>query len=71
MADKREMTTARMVRVRKSGLQIDALNEDLQNQISLLDDDELAVLESVKAKLNKNLPDNLKAAADVVGGFVW
>ena len=71
MAEARSLTQARTVRIRKSGLQVEALSEDLKAQVALLDDDELAVLEAVKEKLNSNLSDALKRAADTVGGFVW
>jgi hypothetical protein len=71
MADIKGLSSARAVRVRKTGLHFDALNDELRAQIALLDDDELAVLESVKAKLNRGLAENLKEAADTIGGFVW
>lgn len=71
MTDKRSLSQARTVRIRKSGLQIDALSDELKAQVALLDDDEIAVLESVKAKLNRDLAEDLKNAADTVGGFVW
>lgn len=71
MPASRELTSARTLRIRKSGLQIDALSDELKAQVALLDDDEIAVLESVKAKLNQGLAENLKNAADTVGGFVW
>lgn len=51
----KDLTQARMIRVCNSGLQVDALSDELRARISLLDDDELAVLESVKAKLNSGL----------------
>lgn len=68
---KKELTQARLVRVRRSGLQIDALSDELKAQVALLDDDELAVIEAVKLKLNSGLDEKLKNAADTVGGFVW
>ncbi|MET0391379.1 MAG: aroma-sacti cluster domain-containing protein [Polyangiales bacterium] len=73
MADekKTDSSLARTVRLRNSGLQIEALNASLQAQLALLDDDELAVLESIKSKLNSGLDERLKQAADTVGGFVW
>ncbi|MDC0670582.1 aroma-sacti cluster domain-containing protein [Nannocystis radixulma] len=68
---KLDLATAKAIRLRNSGLQFDALNEDLRKQVALLDDDELAVLNSIKGKLNSGLPEKLKQAADTVGGFVW
>jgi hypothetical protein len=65
------ITQARATRLRSAGLNVDALSPDLQARVSLLDDDEIAVLESVKAKLNSGLAAQLRAAADTVGGFVW
>jgi hypothetical protein len=65
------MSPARAVRVRASFGQVDALSDKLKSRIALLDDDELAVLQSVKEKLNAGLEANLKAAADTIGGFVW
>lgn len=71
MPEIKGMSQARAVRVRSSGLQIDALSDDLKAQIALLDEDEIAVLVAVKAKLNRGLSEELKNAADTVGGFVW
>lgn len=67
------MSSARAVRVRATGaaFQMDALSDSLKSQVALLDDDELAVLTSIKAKLNNGLDEKLKRAADTVGGFVW
>lgn len=62
---------ARLVRLGDMGLNPDILNNELKAKISLLDDDELAVLASIKAKLNSGLSARLKAGADTVGGFVW
>ncbi|MFN4329922.1 MAG: aroma-sacti cluster domain-containing protein [Limnobacter sp.] len=72
MSDEK-LTSARAIRVRSSGagLQLDALNDNLKAQVALLDDDELAVLTAIKAKLNQGLEEKLKRAADTVGGFVW
>ncbi len=57
-----------MIRVCNSGLQVDALSDELRARISLLDDDELAVLESVKAKLNSGLGYSLSINyPDVIG----
>ena len=67
----KDISNARALRIRKSGFQLEALNDDLKAQVALLDDDELAVLESVKEKLNRGLAENLKAAADTVGGLIW
>ena len=73
MADEKitEVSLARAVRLRNSGLQIDALSDTLKARLDLLDPDEIAVIESIKAKLNSGLDEKLKAAADTVGGFVW
>jgi hypothetical protein len=67
----KDISNARALRIRKSGFQIEALSDELKAQVALLDDDEIAVLESVKEKLNRGLAENLKNAADTVGGFVW
>mgnify|MGYP001597264393 CR=1 FL=1 len=67
----KDLTQARLVRVRRGGLQIDALSEELKAQVALLDEDELAVIEAIKHKLNSGLDEKLKNAADTVGGFVW
>ncbi|MDH4394105.1 MAG: hypothetical protein QE278_00370 [Limnobacter sp.] len=71
--EKVNMSSARSVRVRSTGaaFQLDALSDQLKSQVALLDDDELAVLGSIKAKLNNGLDEKLKRAADTVGGFVW
>jgi hypothetical protein len=65
------LSATRSVRLRGVGVQIDALNDTLKAQLSLLDDDELAVLQSIHDKLNSGLDERLKEAADTVGGFVW
>lgn len=72
MSDEK-ISTTRAVRVRATGaaFQLDALNDNLKAQVALLDDDELAVLASIKNKLNSGLDEKLKKAADTVGGFVW
>lgn len=72
-SEKSSMSAARSLRVRSTGaaFQMDALSDNLKAQVSLLDDDELAVLSSIKAKLNSGLDERLKKAADTVGGFVW
>ena len=63
--------TARTVRLRNAGLHVEALNDALKARLAVLDDDELAVLQSVKEKLNSGLDASLRAAADTVGGFIW
>ncbi|MCR2746895.1 aroma-sacti cluster domain-containing protein [Limnobacter parvus] len=71
--EKASMSSARAVRIRSSGVvfQMDALSDNLKAQVALLDDDELAVLSSIKLKLNSGLDEKIKRAADTVGGFVW
>lgn len=71
--EKQSMSSARSIRVRSTGaaFQMDALSDNLKAQVALLDDDELAVLSSIKLKLNSGLDEKLKRAADTVGGFVW
>lgn len=71
--EKGSISSARAVRIRSSGVafQMDALSDNLKAQVALLDDDELAVLSAIKAKLNSGLDEKLKRAADTVGGFVW
>ena len=61
------------MRVKATGaaFQLDALSDNLKAQVAKLDDDELAVLTSIKSKLNSGLDEKLKNAADTVGGFVW
>ena len=74
MADKRsfsKMTIARELRVKTVVPQVAGLSDDLKNQLSRLDDDELAVLGAIKEKLNEGLSDELAQAVDTVGGFVW
>lgn len=72
MADKRtDLTLAKTVRLRNTGVQIDVLSDDLKARLAVLDDDEIAVLSSIKAKLNSGLDAKLAEAADTVGGFVW
>lgn len=70
MAEKK-MSPARSVRLRTAGLHVDALNDTLKARVAELDEDEIAVLASVKAKLNSQLDTDLGNAADTVGGFVW
>lgn len=65
-----ELTT-RLVRLEATEDQVAALSPKLQAQLALLDDDEIAVLESIKTKLNSGLDLKLKRAAGTVGGFVW
>lgn len=62
---------ARLVRLQATQAQTAALSPALQAKLALLNDDEIAVLESIKSKLNSDLDAGLKAAADTVGGFVW
>jgi hypothetical protein len=71
--DKDTISSARAIRVKATGaaFQMDALSDSLRAQVALLDDDELAVLGAVKAKLNSGLNEKLRRAADTVGGFVW
>ena len=71
--DKPSMSSARAMRVKSTGVafQMDALSDNLKAQVAKLDDDELAVLTSIKSKLNSGLDEKLKNAADTVGGFVW
>jgi hypothetical protein len=66
-----ELSLARSVRLRNSGLKVEALNDNLKARLALLDEDELRVVEQIKEKLNRNLADAVKEAADTVGGFVW
>ena len=66
-----ELSLARSVRLRNSGLKVEALNDNLKSRLALLDEDELRVVEQIKEKLNRNLADAVKEAADTVGGFVW
>lgn len=70
MAKEKDLTT-RMVRLSAVEDQVAALSEPLQAQLSLLDEDEIAVLASIKTKLNSGLDERLKRAAGTVGGFVW
>ena len=65
------ISQARAVRLRGMGVHVDVMNDQLKAQIAQLDDDELAVLATVKAKLNNGLNDTMKNAAGSVGGFVW
>ncbi|BET26018.1 hypothetical protein EV673_0884 [Limnobacter thiooxidans] len=71
--EKTGMSSARSMRVKATGaaFQLDALSDNLKAQVAKLDDDELAVLTSIKSKLNSGLDEKLKNAADTVGGFVW
>lgn len=75
MADKiikaNELVRAVRVKNSKVGRQFDALNQTLQARLSILDEDELKVLDSIKDKLNEGLNDAAREAADTVGGFVW
>lgn len=58
-------------RLRAAGLPVDALHPRLAEQLRTLDDAELQFLGSIKNKLNSGLDDQLRQAADTVGGFVW
>ena len=71
--EKTGMSSARSMRVKATGaaFQLDVLSDNLKAQVAKLDDDELAVLTSIKSKLNSGLDEKLKNAADTVGGFVW
>jgi hypothetical protein len=66
-----DLDLARKLRIREMGKQVDALNTELQGQVQLLSQDELAVLASIKRKLNADLSPDLQEAANTVGGFVW
>lgn len=65
------LSAAKVVRLRNTGVQVDALSDSLKARLALLDDDEIAVLDSIKVKLNSGLSDAIRRAADTVGGFVW
>lgn len=65
------LSTSKAIRLRNLGLPVDALNDSLKNQLAQLDEDELAVISSIKAKLNSGLDEGLLDAATTVGGFVW
>ncbi len=65
------MSLARSVRLRNSGLKVEALSDNLKARLALLDEDELRVVEQIKQKLNRDLAESVKDAADTVGGFVW
>jgi len=59
------------LRLRNAGFPTDALSDDFKKRVELLDENELKMLESIKLKLNKDLSDEARRAADTVGGFVW
>ena len=67
----KELSTAKSLRLRETSVQITALSDNMKGRLATLDDDEIAVLNSIKAKLNSGLSDLEKVAADTVGGFVW
>ena len=74
MAEKlkrKDLSVARELRVRTAIPQVVGLSDELKMQVSQLNEDELAVLKDIKSKLNDGLTDDLAAAADTVGGFVW
>jgi hypothetical protein len=56
---------------RTFGPVVDTFSDELKSQLSLLDDDEIRVLVSIKAKLNSGLPAQLQSAVDAVGVIVW
>jgi len=62
---------AGLERLRAIGVPVDALHPQLVEQLQTLDDTELQFLGSIKTKLNSGLDDQLRQAADTVGGFVW
>lgn len=62
--------TKRVVRLQATH-QVAVLSEPLQAQLELLDEDKIAILGSIKEKLNSGLEAKLKDAAGTVGGFVW
>lgn len=75
MAEKQKfepvLSNARMIRLRVAGMHADALSSELQARLAVLDDDEIAVLSSIKQKLDAGLDGPMREAADTVGGFVW
>lgn len=66
-----EVGDKRLQRLVAVGVPVDALNRQLVQQLSTLDDDEIRTIVEIKAKLNTGLDPRLKNAADTVGGFVW
>ena len=68
---RRKVSDAKLTKLRSAGIHMEAFSEDLQRQVSQLDEKELAVLVSIKRKLNDGLAEDLRVAADTVGGFVW
>ena len=70
MSDERT-PAARLVRLQAFENQTLALSAPLQAQLQLLNEDEIAVLEGIKKKLNDGLDPKLKVSAGTVGGFVW
>ncbi|WP_164114632.1 hypothetical protein [Sphingorhabdus sp. Alg239-R122] len=66
-----DMSAARELRIKSAIPQFAVLSEELRDQASRLDADELAVLGEIKNKLNEGLSADLAAKADTVGGFVW
>jgi hypothetical protein len=66
-----EFSEGRLERLKRVGVPVYALNDQLVRQLDLLDDDEIRAIVSIKEKLNSGLDERLKEAADVVGGFVW
>ena len=67
-----ELSPAKDLILRKTfGSGLDVYTNEVKSQIALLDEDEIKVLASIKAKLNSGLSDKLRSAASDVGVIVW
>jgi hypothetical protein len=61
----------KLKKLRELGIPVDAFNDKLMAQVDLLDDNEIAALGAIKAKLNSGLDQSARQAAGNVGGFIW
>jgi hypothetical protein len=57
--------------LRKAGLPVDAYSDQMIAQLAALDEREVQSIVAIRQKLNEGLDEQLKKAADTVGGFVW
>ncbi len=57
--------------LRQAQLPVEGFSPELRKQIDRLSSEEVRALISIKSKLNTGLSEQLKQAADTVGGFVW
>jgi hypothetical protein len=57
--------------LRRAGFPVDGISEEMKEQLTKLTPAEVQALTAIKSKLNADLTETARRAADTVGGFVW